>query len=127
MREDGWSIAGLLIVLAVLLYSCDSKTWTEDEIREIARASSPAPYQGGNTELTMQQGADIKELQGKVEFLQKQIDDIGTTLDRNAKTANENTLLEMNRRGACGQEWVALKDGGRVYRNKECTLKDLAH
>lgn len=51
---------------------------------------------------------------------------IRKTVNANVQTANRNTLNDMTRRGACGTEAVPAGNGGYVFANKRCELKDLA-
>lgn len=120
-----------IALVAFLLSGCDgSRSWTRDEIRAIAEENEP--FEGGNTALTMQHDADIKEMQRKIDMLQTQIDAVGSAHDSLTNTFNKNVQQENAQRvrvltanGYCGREWVTFPDGSGTWRNKECTLKDL--
>jgi len=120
-----WTALVVLVFLGIALYGCDRKTWTEDEIKEIVRTSSPAAYEGGNTQLTMDSDAEIKKLKTKVKFLQTQIDGLAKTVNSNVQIERNNMLNQATYEGKCGKGWVKRKDGSQYYGNIPCTAEDL--
>jgi len=127
MNRGSWLIA----MLAVLsLPGCDQRRWSREEISEIARESTA--YSDGNTALTMQHDADLKEMRVEIVSLQSQIDALRSsheslrgTFNNNVDIENSNKARDATARGACGTELVNYPDGSSVWRNKKCEVSDL--
>lgn len=124
---------GLILFAALTAAGCNDmpQARSEAEIRRIAAETS---------------GPTINRLQSRIDELEqrvnRQAEEISTvrnvalstadaheslrkTFNGNVDIENNNKARQMTARGGCGQEWVTYPDGGRAWRNKECTVKDL--
>lgn len=116
-----------LVFLGLTLVACEQKTWTRDEIADIADDSIDAS----------EANARIADLEDRINILETELKlasrradtalDVGEAIqdqvNRNARIANENVLKDATAAGACGYSHFATADGGSVWRPNECTVE----
>lgn len=123
----------MALLLAGALTGCNDppQARTEADIRRIAAEENLADVQRLQSQ--------VDALRAKSEDLEKQIagvrnlailtseghESLVKTFNGNVDRNNAAAVRDMTRRGACGTEAVNYPNGGVVYRNKDCTLKDL--
>lgn len=125
------AIAAIVGFLAVA--GCDEipRARSETEIREMARQVHAADIQRLDRQIMTLESRLAKEeafsrsVQGLALAAYDQQESLRKTFNHNVDLNNAAKVASMTARGACGQEWVRYPDGGQVWRNKVCTIKDL--
>lgn len=125
---------GLILVTAALVLSgCDDmpRARSKSDIREIVQAEAGTQIRA--LELRVQRLESDLESQKSISKIDREfsvstyneLNSLRKTFNGNVDIENKNKARQMTARGGCGQEWVNYPDGGRAWRNKECTVKDL--
>lgn len=117
----------------LLLAGCGDipKARTEEEIRQIAADEASASFAKLNDRIAaledklQEKDAEIAAVRGLAIANVNDHESLRKTFNNNVKIENEAAVRAMTARGACGTEVINYPNGGVVYRNKECTLKDL--
>ena len=130
MGNAGYLHHACAVAALVFLSGCTQsqpRTLTEFDVRaQIATQTADLRMQ--IERLKADQASLNKELQD-VRVLALGVNDahesLRKTFNHNVNLENEAKVRAMTARGACGTEQIHYPNGGIVYQNRQCTLKDL--
>ncbi len=121
-----------LAALAILAGCNDfPRARSEAEIRNIAEdvaddRARQLEARIGDLETELQAAkADSARINRFALAISDSLDRLRNTFNHNVDQSNAAKVRQLTASGACGQEWVRLTDGASVWRNRECTAKDL--
>ncbi len=123
-----------LITLALLaLAGCNDlpQARTESEIRRIAadEASGEILRLSERVEDLSTRLADAERENARQDAfsvaISNDLSSLTKTFNGNVQKDNDFLVRQATARGQCGAEWVTYPDGGRAWRNKACTIKDI--